>query len=766
MAKEVILEAILEGERVSAEELLAIPGFAAIPKERLEKFPGAIVRRNFDAGSIIVRQREHGTTCFYLLSGTAEIYVEGVSAHGTPRKQSESNRDWFKYFERLTNHMIGAPLPGDSSSLRSQPEVSTIAKRIGEIGPGEIVGELEALNVLKEQKRPRPKFYPRAATVRAQTAVVVLEMLPNYLNTVLYSSPAFKDTLNRKYKRRAIEYAIRSAPVFRDLSEELFDYLCSRAELVDFEPGQVICQRGDEVEFFDLVRVGFVKLAQAFPGGELVLAYLSGNSYFGEMGLMPVLRVRTQSEEPERMVECLVSTIPIGVGRTRVSPDDLAIPFDEFISRGNHAELSAVGNRSKEGNQLKVVLKSGKNPIRFNEQLVDKALVSPGESFVLGQTTFEVEADPLAGKHSATSTAMDFVQLVRIKAEDFARILEDLPQAASAIAEVAQGRRQIAAQLLARVHQVSLEDFLDQDLMQAQNLLLLDLDRCTRCDECVKACIATHPDHVPRLMRDGLRFQNYLVATSCRACMDPLCMTHCPVGAIRRKGSSLDIVIEDWCIGCCNCAQDCPYGAINVTDLGSTLDPFKPGSEGVARKPKAVVCDLCREYPEPNCVRACPHDAAIRIQPNFFFARELAGVPLMVTPQPPPQSEVRAVSSNTKMIPIADELLTAIPRLEVVVGLNDKDPLPSPHSPYFLLRNPGSTSFGREIDNDCVLQNDTVSKNHAIIECHGSRYVLRNLSESNITYVNDQPASELELHPGDLIEMGLVKLKFRLGPRQ
>ena len=118
-------------------------------------------------------------------------------------------------------------------------------------------------------------------------------------------------------------------------------------------------------------------------------------------------------------------------------------------------------------------------------------------------------------------------------------------------------------QLLGRVQQASLSTFLEQELMQGQNLLLLDLNKCTRCDECVKACVATHDDGVTRLVRDGLRFENFLVATSCRACMDPLCMTRCPVGSIRRK-DTLDIVIEDWCIGCGNCATDCPYGNINV----------------------------------------------------------------------------------------------------------------------------------------------------------------------------------------------------------
>jgi hypothetical protein len=57
------------------------------------------------------------------------------------------------------------------------------------VGPSDIFGELEALNVLKEQKRPRPKFYPRAATVRATSDMAVLKMLPkNPILTICTSS--------------------------------------------------------------------------------------------------------------------------------------------------------------------------------------------------------------------------------------------------------------------------------------------------------------------------------------------------------------------------------------------------------------------------------------------------------------------------------------------------------------------------------------------------------------------------------------------------
>jgi CRP-like cAMP-binding protein/Fe-S-cluster-containing hydrogenase component 2 len=223
---------------------------------------------------------------------------------------------------------------------------------------------------------------------------------------------------------------------------------------------------------------------------------------------------------------------------------------------------------------------------------------------------------------SATCTALDHVEVVRISAEDFASMTRQFPGVRQKLEQVGQERVQMNHETLVMINSTPLESFLKQGLMEAQSLLLLDLDACTRCDACVKACADAH-DGVTRLVREGLRFDHYLVATSCRQCLDPLCMVGCPVGSIRRR-NSLEVIIEDWCIGCGLCAENCPYGNINMHPFNVFTDvPGMPGQKKAMVKQKATSCDLCSDFAEPSCVYACPHDAAHRVNPRKFFANLL-----------------------------------------------------------------------------------------------------------------------------------------------
>lgn len=212
----------------------------------------------------------------------------------------------------------------------------------------------------------------------------------------------------------------------------------------------------------------------------------------------------------------------------------------------------------------------------------------------------------------ATCTALDHVELVRISSEDFRVMIEKYPEVRSSLLSEAKKRLGTNNQLQKELSSRTLDSFLEQGLQEAQSLLVLDLAKCTRCDECTKACADTHGG-VTRLIREGLRFDNFLVASSCRSCLDPYCMVGCPVGSIRRRDTR-EIVIEDWCIGCGLCSQNCPYGNINMVDIQMESGAGRKAEPKTSTK--ATTCDLCQSLgagSEPSCVYACPHDAAHRM---------------------------------------------------------------------------------------------------------------------------------------------------------
>lgn len=230
----------------------------------------------------------------------------------------------------------------------------------------------------------------------------------------------------------------------------------------------------------------------------------------------------------------------------------------------------------------------------------------------------EIRALARPGVRSATCTALDHVDLVRITAPDFRDMLAQFPdQLRQPLIDGALRSLERDRDSMRTLQQSSLGDFLGQGLMNAQSLLVLDLQKCTRCDECTKACAGAH-EGVTRLIREGLRFDKFLVASSCRSCLDPYCMVGCPVGSIRRR-ETREIIIEDWCIGCGKCAENCPYGNINMHPFPTGQfadDPDKPGRKIPVVQQKATTCDLCHDLgpnAEPSCVYACPHDAAHRM---------------------------------------------------------------------------------------------------------------------------------------------------------
>jgi CRP-like cAMP-binding protein/Fe-S-cluster-containing hydrogenase component 2 len=495
-------EKLTTGEPLGIEDLVKyLPALGEISQGLLKNYAlGAAVLRRFDRGDIICEEGEFGSTAFFLVEGSVDIYI----ANPLAKVQSERSGGFFGFLKKAIG-LGNRHNPQDEHGYIvidadvDLPKTTPLAT----LGPGEMFGEMTCRT-----------FQPRSATVRAKEPCVMLEMLRVILDMLLgtrevdadtkattkvkaptFKGTSFKKAVDDKYRQRSLVNHLRSVPLFAGLPDDFLNYLRDKAELVSCMKGQVICKQGGAADAFYLIRSGLVRVAQEMPGGELVRTYLKRGEFFGEIGLL------------------------------------------------------------------------------------------------------------LQQPRSATCMALDAVDLVKIAADDFTLMIEQFPTVKESLGKVAQKR--LAANRERRPPPgLQLDDFLNQGLYEAQNLLLIDLDHCTRCDACVNACAEAH-DGITRLIRDGMKYDHFLVPTACRSCRDPLCMTQCPVGSIRRK-ESLEIIIEDWCIGCTKCAELCPYGNIN-------MQPFEVVKESPAEtKPAAKPAAAAAKAPAAGAAPAAAKPPATK----------------------------------------------------------------------------------------------------------------------------------------------------------
>ncbi len=234
-----------------------------------------------------------------------------------------------------------------------------------------------------------------------------------------------------------------------------------------------------------------------------------------------------------------------------------------------------------------------------------------------GMTLGEIELlnPDLKGAHF-TATSVENTELVKINKNDFKNILKRYPDIEKMLWEYAVARIKEAGynrKNLARSEFI--ETALMEGLVEGNSILVIDLEICTRCDDCVRGCADTHGG-IPRFVREGEKYENLLITRACYHCEDPLCLIGCPTGAIRRAGIGEVVEIDDrLCIGCQTCAKNCPYDAITMYEVGGVW-PENMVPEGLRGKERllATKCDLCYSTGHgPACVSNCPHGCAIRV---------------------------------------------------------------------------------------------------------------------------------------------------------
>jgi Fe-S-cluster-containing dehydrogenase component/CRP-like cAMP-binding protein len=199
----------------------------------------------------------------------------------------------------------------------------------------------------------------------------------------------------------------------------------------------------------------------------------------------------------------------------------------------------------------------------------------------------------------------------------------------------------------------STEAEISTGIVDGANVLVMDMDLCVRCGNCSLACHKVHGQS--RLLRRGIqierpvtigkkRLQHALVPQVCMHCADPECLTGCPTGSIFRDSLGQIDIDAPTCIGCYDCATQCPYDAISMVPrqapatngglvsklrkaFSFRIDPVvtpEPGDDVVAIK-----CNLCQgtslnppgaRRQAYSCEENCPTGALVRVDPIEYFS--------------------------------------------------------------------------------------------------------------------------------------------------
>ncbi|MCG3146825.1 MAG: Formate dehydrogenase, nitrate-inducible, iron-sulfur subunit [Verrucomicrobiae bacterium] len=148
--------------------------------------------------------------------------------------------------------------------------------------------------------------------------------------------------------------------------------------------------------------------------------------------------------------------------------------------------------------------------------------------------------------------------------------------------------------------------------------VLVDLTRCIGCRACENACrVRAGFPGLPTApigygagdgqltfrtrtfidFRNGNSKQHQPVKRQCMHCLEPACVSVCPVAALEKTATGPVVYHENVCIGCRYCILACPFGVAKYEWDNALM-------------PRVGKCDFCAdrqaEGRPPACVAACP----------------------------------------------------------------------------------------------------------------------------------------------------------------
>ncbi len=427
-----------------------------------------------------------------------------------------------------------------------------------------------------------------------------------------------------------------SVPLFQTLSTPQFRELILESTIKHHRANEQIIGLNEYEDSLFAVLEGSVSISESSERSLLVdqggffgeIALLSGRRHAatvtaGASGASVIEISRKQILKLMNSVKSFGSIIDksflIRMLSSTLLPD---VPENVAALLAERAELKKVRKGEvifKEGDRgevMYVIRKGSVKVSRMNLQGIDIA-----QTYLAAGNFFgEMALLSALAERGATVTAAVPCELISIHRNDFVFIFSKFPKAQSKILQICEERRLQNMGGTQDTFQGKLLDFLlKEGVSDADNVLVIDSTLCIGCDNCEKACAATHGGYSRLDRKGGKSFASVQVPVSCRHCENPLCMLDCPPDALVRRPDG-EVLIKDTCIGCGNCVTNCPYGVIQLIHENQTPLQRFLGMLGLKQDEgpaKAAKCDLCEGLKGgPACVRSCPTGAAIRLNPT------------------------------------------------------------------------------------------------------------------------------------------------------
>lgn len=161
------------------------------------------------------------------------------------------------------------------------------------------------------------------------------------------------------------------------------------------------------------------------------------------------------------------------------------------------------------------------------------------------------------------------------------------------------------------------------DLRKHWWAMLIDVEKCIGCGNCVRACAeennvpdgffrtwveryqvrdwrAEHPEvDSPNGGKDGfpddhpLIGKNFFVPKLCNHCETSPCVQVCPVGATFISPDGVVLIDQNYCMGCRYCVQACPYGCRFINPTTNTADKCSLCYHRITKGLTTACCETC-----------------------------------------------------------------------------------------------------------------------------------------------------------------------------